>query len=118
MAITKIAVAEGGHTTLDLGLLQRGLQAALTEAQAIDAVEADLKRIVAAADDTLIQAGVLREQVSALYFTGGSTGLKPLAQRMALHELAIAVAIGLAPIQSAVAFSARSKPSLSLWAID
>ena len=90
----KIAVAEGGHTTLDLGLLQRGLQAALTEAQAIDAVEADLKRIVAAADDTLIQAGVAREQVSALYFTGGSTGLKPLAQRIAARFPAARVVRG------------------------
>lgn len=79
----KIAVAEGGHTTLDLGALQRGLQAALSEAQAIAAVDADLQRIVAAADDTLVQAGLARGRVSALYFTGGSTGLKPLAQRIA-----------------------------------
>jgi len=90
----KIAVAEGGHTTLDLGLLQKGLQAALTETQAIEAVEADLKRIVAAADDTLIQAGVAREQVSALYFTGGSTGLKPLAQRIAARFPAARVVRG------------------------
>jgi len=90
----KIAVAEGGHTTLDLGALQRGLQAALTEADAITAVDADLQRIVAAADDTLIQAGLVREQVSALYFTGGSTGLKPLAQRIAARFPAARVVRG------------------------
>ncbi len=90
----KIAVAEGGHTTLDLSALQRGLQAVLTEAQAIGAVDADLNRIVAAADDTLVQAGLAREQVSALYFTGGSTGLKPLAQRIAARFPAARVVRG------------------------
>ncbi len=95
----KIAVAEGGHTVLDLAALGLGGAAALTgaltdaltdaltvainEAQALAAVDADLERIAAAADDTLIQAGLARGQVDALYFTGGSTGLKPLAERIA-----------------------------------
>ena len=90
----KIAVADGGHTRLDLGALQRGLQAELTEPQAIEAVDGDLQRIVAAADDTLLQAGLAREQVSALYFTGGSTGLKPLAQRIAARFPAARVVRG------------------------
>jgi hypothetical chaperone protein len=79
----KIAVAEGGHTTLDLGALEAGLRAALDEGQAIAALDADLDRIVTAADETLAQAGLARERVDALYFTGGSTGLKPLALRIA-----------------------------------
>jgi hypothetical chaperone protein len=84
----KIAVAEGGHTTLDLAALGLGggtgpLLAAMDEAQALAAVDSDLERIAAAADDTLTQAGLAREQVDALYFTGGSTGLKPLAERIA-----------------------------------
>jgi len=79
----KIAVAEGGETSIDLGLLERGLRVPMDEAGAIDAIGSDLQRIVDAADDTLTQAGLPRERVDALYFTGGSTGLKPLAQRIA-----------------------------------
>jgi hypothetical chaperone protein len=79
----KIAVAEGGHTQIDLGLLERGLKVDMSETQAMDALESDLQRIVAAADDTLAQAGLRADQVGALYFTGGSTGLKPLTDRIA-----------------------------------
>ena len=79
----KIAVAEGGHTRIDLAALQAGLRVDLSEAQAIAAVDADLERIAGAADETLAQAGLARAQVDALYFTGGSTGLKPLAERIA-----------------------------------
>lgn len=79
----KIAVAEGGHTTIDLRALEAGLQATLDEAQAAEALDADIDRIVAAADETLAQAGLAADQVDALYFTGGSTGFKPLADRIA-----------------------------------
>jgi hypothetical chaperone protein len=80
----KIAVAEGGETLIDLSLLgDHGLDVPLTEPQAVDAIGADLQRIVDAADDTLTQAGIAREQVDALYFTGGSTGLKPLSEAIA-----------------------------------
>ena len=58
-------------------------EATLDEGQAMAALEADIERIAAAADETLAQAGVARDQVDALYFTGGSTGLKPLAARIA-----------------------------------
>lgn len=79
----KIAVADGGATTIDLGALQAGLQAELTEAQAVAAVHDDLERIAGAAESTLALAGLAPAAVDALYFTGGSTGLQPLAQRIA-----------------------------------
>jgi len=79
----KIAVAEGGHTCIDLGALEAGLQATLDQTEAGAALDADISRIADAADVTLAQAGVARERVDALYFTGGSTGLKPLAERIA-----------------------------------
>jgi hypothetical chaperone protein len=47
------------------------------------AIEADLARIVAAAVETVHLARVPREAVQTLYFTGGSTGLTPLVQRIA-----------------------------------
>ena len=79
----KIAVAEGGSTRIDLSLIEAGLERTVQEAEAIDAIDSDLAQIVAAADETLAQAGIRADQVGALYFTGGSTGLRPLAQRIA-----------------------------------
>ncbi len=79
----KIAVAEGGTTRIDLSHVERGLAVELDEAQALDALEADVARIVGAAQETARQAGVAPEAIDALYFTGGSTGLRVLAQRIA-----------------------------------
>lgn len=79
----KIAVAEGGATEIDLGLLERGLAASLDEAQAVQALEADLERIVQAARETLRAAAVDPADVDVLYLTGGSTGFTPLVRRIA-----------------------------------
>ncbi len=85
----KIALAEAGDDAaaapvrIDLGLIERGLEVALTQAQASASIEADLARIVAAARETLRRAGLSADAVDALYLTGGSTGLLPLARRLA-----------------------------------
>ena len=79
----KIDVALHGRADIDLGLVERGLQASLEEAQASDAIEADLQRIVRAAAETARMAGVKPSAIDVLYFTGGSTGLTPLVERIA-----------------------------------
>jgi len=79
----KIAVAEGGAARIDLSAIDAGLEVLVREAEVIDAIDSDFEQIVGAADETLAQAGIPREQVGALYFTGGSTGLQPLAGRIA-----------------------------------
>lgn len=79
----KIAVAQGGATVIALDEIEPGLQVPLAEAQAAEAVEADLQRIVDAAADTVRQAGLQPHEVDVLYFTGGSTGLRPLVDRIA-----------------------------------
>lgn len=79
----KIEVAEGQGTQIDLGLVESRLAVALDEAQAVAAIEADIERIVEAARVTVAQAGLKAAQVSTLFFTGGSTGLRLLAQRIA-----------------------------------
>ena len=79
----KIDVAEGGATRIDLSHTERGLGAALTERDAAQAIEADIERIVEAARFTVAQAGLAGERIAALYFTGGSTGLRLLAGRIA-----------------------------------
>ena len=77
----KIAVAEGGATDIDLSHVERALAVRLGEPAAMAAIEVDIDRIVAAARETARQAGLAG--VDALYFTGGSTGLRLLAQRIA-----------------------------------
>ncbi len=79
----KIDVAEGGATRIDLSLTEARLHATLTEAEAVRAIDADIERIVDAARITAAQAGLRPEQIDALYFTGGSTGLRLLASRIA-----------------------------------
>jgi hypothetical chaperone protein len=79
----KIAVAQGGDTAIDLGVVENRLTVMLTEQQAVDAIEADIGRIVGAARETVIQAGLQPGDIDALYFTGGSTGLRLLAERIA-----------------------------------
>ena len=79
----KIAVAEGGCTTIDLGLLEPALQVPFDAAQALRALDADLDRIVQAVDTTLQLAGVAADAVDTVYFTGGSSGFGPLTQRIA-----------------------------------
>ncbi|WP_280153762.1 Hsp70 family protein [Piscinibacter sp. XHJ-5] len=79
----KIEVADGGDTVIDLGHVERGLRVPLTERAAVQAIEADLSRIVDAARATAAQAGIAPERIATLYFTGGSTGLRLLATRIA-----------------------------------
>lgn len=79
----KIAVAEGGRTMIDLSHVERRLAVELSEPQAVAALDADIERIVEAGRETVRQAGLKPQAIDALYFTGGSTGLRLLAQRIA-----------------------------------
>jgi hypothetical chaperone protein len=79
----KIAVAQGGTHEIDLFEVERDLAISVTEAQAVAAIEHDLGRIVQTARDTARLAGLQADAVDALYFTGGSTGLRLLADRLA-----------------------------------
>ena len=66
----------------------------LGETVAIEALNADLGRIVAAGRETVAQAGLRPGQIDALYFTGGSTGLRLLAERIAADYPAAELARG------------------------
>ncbi len=78
----KIAAASGGQALIDLSLVEAGLKAALSEQAAAQAIENDCAQIEAAAAQTVRMAGLQAQAVDAVYLTGGSTGLKPLAQRI------------------------------------
>jgi hypothetical chaperone protein len=79
----KIDVADGAPTRIDLSLVERELHAALDEREALAAIEDDLARIVATARETVALAGLAPSAISTLFFTGGSTGLRALSQRIA-----------------------------------
>jgi hypothetical chaperone protein len=78
----KIDTAEGQDTTLLLDLIDPGLRADLRGAEAEQALDGDLQRIVQCAHETVRLAGLRDDQIDALYFTGGSTGLLALTQRL------------------------------------
>jgi hypothetical chaperone protein len=78
----KIDVANGGDTVIDLSHVERRLSVALSEPAALQALDADIGRIVDAARETAAQAGLTPQRIDALYFTGGSTGLRLLVQRI------------------------------------
>ncbi len=79
----KIAVADGGSTRIDLSHVENRFAVELGEAQALQALDGDIEKIIAAARETARQAGLKADAIDALYFTGGSTGLRLLAQRIA-----------------------------------
>ena len=79
----KIEAASAGQARIDLARVEPGLEATLGEAEALRALDADIERIVDAAEQTVRDAGIDAASVDALYFTGGSTGLAPLTRRLA-----------------------------------
>jgi hypothetical chaperone protein len=81
--LAKIDVATGGQADIDLTEVERDLSAHLDEPEAAAVLDSDVERIVQAARETARQAGLQPEAVDTLYFTGGSTGLSPLVQRIA-----------------------------------
>lgn len=81
--VAKIDISQGGLAHVDLSLVERDLAAALDESHALSAIEHDLERIVAAARETARAAGLPLDKVDAVYFTGGSTGLRQLSQAIA-----------------------------------
>jgi hypothetical chaperone protein len=74
----KIAVSAGGQTELDLSHIEPALAHHFDDAQAQQALQHDVNRIVACAKDTVQRAGIQAADIGALFFTGGSTGLKLL----------------------------------------
>ncbi|MBV8627865.1 MAG: heat-shock protein, partial [Paraburkholderia sp.] len=79
----KIGVAAGGETMIDLEQVEDDLRLAFDEAQLVEAGHDDMQRIVQAARDTVQAAGVATRDVTAVYFTGGSTGLAFLSNALA-----------------------------------
>ena len=74
----KIVVADGGSTHLDLGFVEDGLGIDVDGELLARAIEAAIGKIVQTAVDTVGEAGLEPEAIDAIYFTGGSTGIRAL----------------------------------------
>ena len=81
----KIEVAGADQADIDLGLVERGLRVTLDAAQAREALQDDIARIARAAHETAVRAGLAPQQIDAVYFTGGSTGLSALTDAIGAH---------------------------------
>lgn len=79
----KIDVSEHARAGIDLAAIEAGLDVAFDEQEQRAALERWIERIVQAADETVRLAGVAPAAIDALYFTGGSTGLAYLVERIA-----------------------------------
>ncbi|MGI4816103.1 MAG: Hsp70 family protein [Janthinobacterium lividum] len=79
----KIAVSNGGSTSVDMSFVEAALRRDFDEAALIEAGALETRRIVDAALTTCEMAGVRPDRVDAVYFTGGSTGLRFLSSAIA-----------------------------------
>lgn len=79
----KVATAEGGAASIPLEFIEAGLSARLDEAVLLQALSKPVGRIAEIARSTVRDAGLQPDQVDALYFTGGSTGLGSLRNAIA-----------------------------------
>jgi hypothetical chaperone protein len=78
----KIEVSLHGAALIDLAVIESGMGVAWDARRQADALDHDLERIVAAALDATRLAGVSAQAIDAVYFTGGSTGLAALTERI------------------------------------
>ena len=78
----KIALSEDHSIDLPLDEIEAGLLITIDREELEDTLGRSLDAIVAAARETVRRAGVRDDAIGALYFTGGSTGLTLLADRL------------------------------------
>lgn len=79
----KVAVADGGTTRLTLDFVEDDLGVDIDGELLSRAISAGIARIVQTAQDTVAAAGLQADQVDAIYFTGGSTGIRALRDALA-----------------------------------
>ena len=71
------------QTQIDLDLIEENLRIPFTVARQDEALEHKISRIVDTASETLRRTSLDPADVNAVYFTGGSTGLTFLTDRIA-----------------------------------
>ena len=79
----KIDLSTADTTLLHLDRLEAGLAHGISREDFAQATRSLVERVAATVGDLLDQAGVAREQVDTLYFTGGASGVPQLRARIA-----------------------------------
>jgi hypothetical chaperone protein len=79
----KIKASEDGQFTITLNDVEANLSKPVSGRDIQQAIHSELDVIAAAARVTIAQAGLKPEQIGALFFTGGSTGLLSLRECIA-----------------------------------
>lgn len=79
----KIEVSESGSAVIDLDFIEPDLKQPYSEAMQVVALYESVDRIVATARETVRRARIGADRIDAIYFTGGSTGLRTLVSRLA-----------------------------------
>jgi len=74
----KVAVADGGATRLELGFIEDALGIDIDGALLSRSITPGIAKIVQTALATVDDAGLEAEQIDAIYYTGGSTGIRAL----------------------------------------
>ncbi|MDD0813666.1 Hsp70 family protein [Curvibacter sp. HBC28] len=80
----KIGCSSGqGPQTIDLSLIEAGLNASLSPQDLADHLQSLLAQVVVCALECVQRAGLQPQQLGAVYLTGGSSALKPFQQALA-----------------------------------
>ncbi|MDD0812411.1 Hsp70 family protein [Curvibacter sp. RS43] len=80
----KIGCSSGqGPQTIDLSLIEAGLNASLSPQDLADHLQSLLAQVVVCALACVQRAGLQPQQLGAVYLTGGSSALKPFQQALA-----------------------------------
>jgi hypothetical chaperone protein len=79
----KIDVSMTGKAEVSLGEIEENLSVAFSDNQQAEALHHKIEKIAEAAVETARMAGVAPAAISAIYFTGGSTGLSSLSDAIA-----------------------------------
>ena len=79
---SKVQVADGGEYQILLDFLEPGLVIPISNHVLISSIESRLEQIVETAIQSVREAQLPVEQISAVYFTGGSTGIRLLRDKV------------------------------------
>ena len=79
----KIQASETGEYLMRIDEVERDLQCEVTRSHVEQAIHSEMGQIADAALVTIAQAGLKPDDITALFFTGGSSGLRLLRDRVA-----------------------------------
>jgi hypothetical chaperone protein len=79
----KIALSSASHAAIDLAHLEAGMMLTVRREALRELLAPLLARLVAMGLDTVRAAGVARDAISTVYFTGGSSGMAALREAFA-----------------------------------